>query len=139
MIVTGTSSGLGRSLVENILASGERVVATTRNASSLDSLKAHHSPEVLLVLKLDISSNDEIKDAFQQVKIHFGRLDIVVNNAGYGLKGEIESISDEEAMQQMEVNFWAPVKISREVSLVFRLSVYLLTIIFPGGPFLQRG
>jgi len=118
--VTGTSSGLGRSLVEEVLASGERVVATTRRASGLASLAAAHSPETLLILELDTSSNDQIKTAFQQIKEHFGRVDVVVNNAGYALKGEVEAVSDEQAMQQMEVNFWGPVRISREAVRFFR-------------------
>ena len=105
-------------MVEEVLASGERVAATTRNASGLASLTAAHSPETLLVLELDISSNDQIKAAFHKIKEHFGRVDVVVNNAGYALKGEVEAISDELAMQQMEVNFWGPVRISREVCSV---------------------
>lgn len=80
-----------------------------------------HPQETLLVLELDISSNDQIKAAFQRVKQHFGRVDVVVNNAGYALKGEVEAISDELAMQQMEVNFWGPVRISREVRSQFGL------------------
>jgi len=119
-LVTGTSSGLGRSLVEEVLAAGERVVATTRRASGLASLTAAHSPESLLVLELDILSNDQIKVAFQQVKKHFGRVDVVVNNAGYALKGEVEAVSDELAMMQMDVNFWGPVRISREAVRFFR-------------------
>ena len=119
--VTGTSSGLGRNLVEEVLAAGERVAATTRRASGLATLVTAHSQETLLVLELDISSNDQIKAAFQRVKQHFGRVDVVVNNAGYALKGEVEAISDELAMQQMEVNFWAPVRISREVRSQFGL------------------
>jgi NAD(P)-dependent dehydrogenase (short-subunit alcohol dehydrogenase family) len=124
--VTGTSSGLGRSLVEEVLAAGERVVATTRQASGLASLTAAHSPESLLVLELDILSNDQIKDAFQQVKKHFGRVDVVVNNAGYALKGEVEAVSDELAMMQMDVNFWGPVRISREVRAILTLFDLLL-------------
>lgn len=114
-LVTGTSSGLGRHLVEQILASGERVVATTRKAGGLARLAATHSSEKFLVVELDISSNDQVKAAFQKIKAHFGRLDVVVNNAGYGLRGEVEAISDEAAKEQMEVNFWGPVRISREV------------------------
>jgi NAD(P)-dependent dehydrogenase (short-subunit alcohol dehydrogenase family) len=113
--VTGTSSGLGRHLVEQVLAAGERVVATTRRESNLASLAAAHSSDNLLVIELDILSNNEIKDAFQLIKRHFGRLDVVVNNAGYALKGEVEAVSDELAMSQMDVNFWGPARISREV------------------------
>jgi NAD(P)-dependent dehydrogenase (short-subunit alcohol dehydrogenase family) len=129
--VTGTSSGLGRSLVEEVLAAGERVVATTRRASGLASLTAAHSPESLLVLELDILSNDQIKAAFQQIKKHFGRVDVVVNNAGYALKGEVEAVSDELAMMQMDVNFWGPVRISREVRsiLITLLDLWLICFI----------
>lgn len=115
--VTGTSSGLGKSLVEAVLAEGERVVATTRNASSLDSLKASHSPETLLVVELNVSSPPEIKSAFETVKSQFGRIDVVVNNAGYGLKGEVESVSDDDAARQMDINFWGPARICREVCI----------------------
>ena len=110
--MTGTSSGLGHSLAEEVLAAGERVIATTRRASGLVSLTAVHSLESLLVLELDILSNNQIKAAFQQIRRHFSRVDIVVNNAGYALKGEVEGVSDELAMMQMDVNFWGPVRIS---------------------------
>lgn len=106
---------MGRSLVEEILAAGDRVVATTRSATALTPLTSIHTPDRLLVVELNISSNEQIKATFQKIKSHFGRLDVVVNNAGYGLSGEVEAISDEQAMEQMEVNFWGPVKISREV------------------------
>ena len=113
--VTGASSGLGRSLVEVLLAAGDRVAATTRKASSLASLAAAHSPENLLVLELDLSSNDHVRAVFQKIKVHFGRCDVVVNNAGYGLNGEVEGTTDEQAKDQFEVNFWGPVRICREV------------------------
>lgn len=118
--MTGTSSGLGRNLVEEVLATGERVVATTRQASGLASLAAAHSTEKLMVLELDILSNDEIKAAFQKIKKQFGRVDVVVNNAGYALKGEVEAVSDDLALKQMEVNFWGPARISREAVRFFR-------------------
>lgn len=115
MIVTGTSSGLGKNLVEELLISGYKVAATSRKASSLSSLSSTNSPSRLLVLELDVTSPAEIKSAFQRTKSHFGRIDVVVNNAGYGLKGEVEAISDELARYQMEINYWGPVNISREV------------------------
>ena len=96
-------------------------MATTRNASSLDALKASHSSETLLVIELNVISAAEIKSAFETVKAHYGRIDVVVNNAGYGLKGEVESVSDDDAMRQMDINFWGPARICREVctSLTF--------------------
>lgn len=90
-------------------------MATTRNANSLDALKASHSPGTLLVIKLNVISAAEIKSAFETVKAYYGRIDVVVNNAGYGLKGEVESVSDDDAMRQMDINFWGPARICREV------------------------
>ncbi|KIM84972.1 hypothetical protein PILCRDRAFT_817812 [Piloderma croceum F 1598] len=119
-LVTGTSSGMGRSLVELLLAAGNRVAATTRNASNLASLVSAHSSQKLLVIELDISLNDQVKAAFQNIKTHFGRCDVVVNNAGYGLNGEVEAITDEQAKDQFEVNFWGPVRICREAVRFFR-------------------
>lgn len=111
---------MGRSLVEILLAAGDRVAATTRKSSSLASLAAVHSPEKLLVIELDLSSNDQVQAAFQKIKAQFGRCDVVVNNAGYGLNGEIEGTTDEQAKDQFEVNFWGPVRICREAVRFFR-------------------
>jgi len=66
------------------------------------------------VLELDILSNDQIKAAFQANQKHFGRVDVVVNNAGYALKGEVEAVSDELAIDADGCEFWGPVRISRE-------------------------
>jgi len=118
--VTGTSSGIGRNLVEVLLAAGHRVAATTRNASSLAPLVAAHSDKKFLVVELDLSSNDQVKAAFQKIKSHFGRCDVVVNNAGYGLYGEVEATTDEQAKDQFEVNFWGPARICREAVRFFR-------------------
>ena len=105
---------MGRSLVEALLAGSYRVAATTRKANSLP-WAANYGPEQLLVLELDLSSNDQVIAAFQKVKTRFGRCDVVVNNAGYAITGEVEGITDEQGKEQFEVNFWGPVRICREV------------------------
>ena len=117
--VTGTSQGLGHALVEQVLHSGERAVATLRNPSTLLSsdLASQYGPEQLLVLSLDVANPADITAAFEQTKEHFGRLDVVVNNAGYALMAEIEGTPDEEARKAMEVMFWGPVNITKEVSV----------------------
>jgi NAD(P)-dependent dehydrogenase (short-subunit alcohol dehydrogenase family) len=79
---------------------------------------------------LDVLSNDQIKAAFQQIKNKFDRVDVVVNNAGYALKGEVEAVSDELAMMQMDVNFWGPVRISREVRSILLTLFDLLLMSF---------
>jgi NAD(P)-dependent dehydrogenase (short-subunit alcohol dehydrogenase family) len=118
--VTGTSSGLGFNLVEAVLAAGERVIATLRKPEVLASLSAQHSTDKLLVLELDVVQDSHVLSVFQKAKTHFGRVDVVVNNAGYGLFGEIEGTTDEQARHQMEVNFWGPVRICREVRVPSR-------------------
>jgi len=110
--ITGTSSGLGKCFVEAVLASGERVVATLRKPEVLAYLKEQYTPEQLLIKQLDVTNDEQIEAAFAATKEHFGRLDVVVNNAGYGLFGEAEGLPLDEAREQMEVLFWGPVKIS---------------------------
>ena len=114
-VVTGTSSGLGKSFVEAVLASGERVVATLRKPEVLAYLKDKYTPEQLLIQQLDVVNDEQIEAAFAATKEHFGRLDVVVNNAGYGLFDEAEGLPLGEAREQVEVLFWGPVKVSLKV------------------------
>ncbi|KAI8989924.1 NAD(P)-binding protein [Trametes punicea] len=120
-LITGASSGMGHATVKEVLAAGERVAATTRSASSLSSLTADHGPSELLVIEHDVADvNKPADDLIARVQAHFGRLDVVVNNAGYGLNGVVEGTSDEDARAQLEVNFWAPARISRAAVKYFR-------------------
>jgi NAD(P)-dependent dehydrogenase (short-subunit alcohol dehydrogenase family) len=70
------------------------------------------------VQRLDVTKVAEIKAVFDAARIHFGRLDVVVNNAGYGILAEIEATPDEDARYNFEVQFWGPVNITREVRIV---------------------
>ncbi|TFY62812.1 hypothetical protein EVJ58_g3632 [Rhodofomes roseus] len=118
--ITGTSKGLGRALLEEVLRRGERVVATRRRREVLEPLARRYPPAQLLVLRLDVSSHAEIKQAFRATEEHFGRLDVVVNNAGYAVEGEIEAVPDDVAREQMEVAFWGPANIVKESIRFFR-------------------
>lgn len=122
IVVTGSSQGLGHSIVSYVLRKGDRVVATSRSLSSLHSLRneSDYSASQLLILPLDVTNVDQVRDVFEKTKEQFGRLDVVVNNAGYGVNGEMESTPNEVARQQMEVCFWGAVHVMREVS-VFRI------------------
>lgn len=115
--VTGSSTGLGHSIVSHILRQGERVVATSRSLSSLLALQPSYPAAQLLILPLDVTKPDQVEEVFEHTKKEFGRLDVVVNNAGYGINGEFESTPDEPARRQMEVCFWGPVNVMREVSI----------------------
>ncbi len=102
------------------LANGERVVATLRKPEVLNDFKAEYTPEQLLVLRLDVSKSDEIKAAFAKAKEVFCRVDVVFNNAGYAVMGELESMPDELARAMFEVNFWGAVHVSQEAVRFFR-------------------
>ncbi|KAI0056013.1 NAD(P)-binding protein [Artomyces pyxidatus] len=118
--ITGTSSGFGRALVEAVLNKNERVVATVRKTSALADLQAKYPETQLLVLTLDVTNAEQIAEAFKTIESHFHRLDVVVNNAGYALQGEVEGIPEAKARHQLEVIFWAPVNITKQAIRFFR-------------------
>ncbi|TFK33037.1 NAD-P-binding protein [Crucibulum laeve] len=111
--VTGSSSGFGRSMVEAALKKGHLVAATLRKPEVLEDLAAEYSAAQLLILKLDVTKEDEIAAAFAKVKEVFGRVDIVFNNAGIALIGEIEATTQEVARDSFEVLFWGATNVTR--------------------------
>ena len=82
-------------MAELLLDKGEIVVATARNPSDLDDLKANYSASQLHVLKLDVHNLSEVKNAFTEAKKAFGRVDVVFNNAGWAIVGGDDSVSSE--------------------------------------------
>jgi len=118
--ITGASSGFGRATTELALAKGDRVVATLRKPEVLNDLKAKYASDKLLVVKLDVTKHQEILDAFAQAKRAFGKIDIVFNNAGYAIFGEVESVPDETARAMFETNFWGAANVMREAIRFFR-------------------
>ncbi|KAI0780661.1 NAD-P-binding protein [Trametes elegans] len=119
-LITGTSTGLGYGLAEIALEKGDSVVATARNPAALDSLAAKFPKERLLTLKVDVTVPDDISAAFARAKEVFGRLDVVVNNAGYADLGEVESTDLARARLNMDTNFWGTVVGTREAIKFFR-------------------
>jgi NAD(P)-dependent dehydrogenase (short-subunit alcohol dehydrogenase family) len=101
--ITGTSRGFGREWAEAALERGDRVAATARDVSTLDDLVAAHGDSVL-PLTLDVTDRAAVGAALERAFATFGRLDVVVNNAGYGQFGMIEEISEVEARAQIETN-----------------------------------
>lgn len=101
-------------------------MATSRSLSSLHSLRSEsvYSPSQLLILPLDVTSVNQIEDVFTKTREKFGRLDVVINNAGYGVNGEMESTPDDVARQQMEVCFWGAVNVMREASIMSLFELY---------------
>ena len=101
--ITGTSRGFGREWAIAALERGDRVAATARDVASLDDLAAAHG-DALLPLALDVTDRAAAFAAVARAHEHFGRLDVVVNNAGYGQFGMVEELSEEEARAQIETN-----------------------------------
>jgi NAD(P)-dependent dehydrogenase (short-subunit alcohol dehydrogenase family) len=120
-LITGTSAGIGQASVKEVIAAGERVAAITRKVSSVSELAAAYPSDKLFVVEYDVGNPAHSAEAlFEKVHKHFGRIDVVVNNAGYGLNSVVEGTSDEDARYQFEVNFWGAVRISREAVKYFR-------------------
>jgi NAD(P)-dependent dehydrogenase (short-subunit alcohol dehydrogenase family) len=103
--ILGTSRGFGREWTLAALDRGDRVVATARNPDSLEDAEARY-PDTLLTLPLDVTDRTAVFATVRQGFEHFGRLDVVVNNAGYGQFGMIEEISETELREQMETNLF---------------------------------
>ncbi|KAL6298427.1 hypothetical protein BKA93DRAFT_744145 [Sparassis latifolia] len=132
--ITGSSSGFGRAVVEYVLKSGDIAVATLRNPYALSSLSAVYPARKLLVVQLDVSNKPEITVAFAKAVEAFGRVDVVFNNAAYGVLSEAEGAREEVVRAQFDVDFWGAANVSREAVRVFREVNSP-----PGGRILQNG
>lgn len=113
-LVTGSSSGLGKSFVKAIAERGDFVVATARNKETLQELQELY-PEQIMALHLDVTKKEQIKQAVQTVIVATGRIDGLVNNAGYGYRAAIEEGVEEEVEQLFRTNFYGPVALIKEV------------------------
>ncbi|KAH9940608.1 hypothetical protein B0H21DRAFT_754359 [Amylocystis lapponica] len=107
-------------MTELVLSNGDIAVATLRTPSMLDMLASRYPPSQLLVLRLDVTQPEEIVKAFAQAHEAFGRVDVVFNNAGFGVCGEIESTTEKSARALFDVNFWGAANVSREAVRFFR-------------------
>ncbi|MCG6538529.1 SDR family oxidoreductase [Pseudomonas sp. KSR10] len=112
--ITGTSSGLGRVLAERALTRGDHVIATARNLSALDDLKARY-PEQLHPLALELTDTANIRQAVDAAFTQARRIDIIVSNAGYGLVGAAEELSDEQLARQLATNLTGSIQLIRAV------------------------
>ncbi|KIJ60231.1 hypothetical protein HYDPIDRAFT_32486 [Hydnomerulius pinastri MD-312] len=117
--VTGSSSGFGLAIVELALQKGDNVVATLRKPEVLSELASKY-PETLLLVRLDVTSPSEVTAAFSAGREKFGRIDFVVNNAGFGVVSEVEGTTERTARDVFEVNFWGASHVSREAVRFFR-------------------
>jgi NAD(P)-dependent dehydrogenase (short-subunit alcohol dehydrogenase family) len=117
--ITGTSRGFGRSWAEAALERGDRVAATARDTSSLDDLVERYGDRIFPI-QLDVTDREADFAAVNSAHERFGRLDVVVNNAGYGHFGFIEEITEDEARAQLETNVFGALWITQAALPILR-------------------
>src|SRR5215218_9023942 len=139
--VTGTSRGLGLELVTQLLRRGATVAATTRTARRLDEALGEADRSRLLTLELDLTDEAAVAAAVEKCTQRFGRIDVVVNNAGYGFLGAVEEASDAEARQMFDVQIFGvwnvlravlPAMRARRGGRIINISSILGLTAFPG-------
>ncbi|RPD51040.1 oxidoreductase [Paracnuella aquatica] len=113
-LITGASSGLGAALAAAALQNGHKVAATFRKPEQAADFTTNNNGAGLGIV-LDVTSQEQVTASVQQAIDHFGRIDVLVNNAGYGTIGAIEEFSMEEVRQQFEANFFGAVALTKQV------------------------
>ncbi|MBO9200206.1 MULTISPECIES: SDR family NAD(P)-dependent oxidoreductase [Niastella] len=128
--VTGASQGLGLILVKKLLAGGYRVAATSRNVQKLKEAVGVIDADRFLPLVVDINNLDCIDESVQQTLATFGSIDVVVNNAGYGMSGTVEEIEEQELRHIFDVNVFAAINVVKKILPVMRKqrSGYIINI-----------
>jgi NAD(P)-dependent dehydrogenase (short-subunit alcohol dehydrogenase family) len=112
--ITGASKGLGLALVKQLLAAGQKVAATSRNLAELIKAVGTTSSDFFPV-EVDLANEDSVGCALHNTRKTFGRIDVVVNNAGYGIGGSIEELSNEETRASFDVNVFGTINVIRMV------------------------
>lgn len=118
-LITGAGGGIGCELVKFLIKKGVCVVALTRDREQLQT-KMEYPKDNLLIVEVDLRDGKSIKEAVELAVNTFGRIDVVVNNAGYELAGYVEEISIDDFKEEFEINFWAPLRIIQAVLPIMR-------------------
>lgn len=119
VFITGASKGFGKLWAEALLERGDKVAVTARNISALQDFKDKYGDNIL-PLKLDVNNRKEVFEVTEQVEKHFGRIDVLINNAGFGLFGTTEETTEQQAREQMETNFFGSLWVAQAVLPVMR-------------------
>ena len=117
--ITGASKGLGLALTKKLLIAGYRVAATSRNVESLREA-VNEATDNFLSLEVDITDERSVEKAVQLTREKFGEINVVVNNAGYGIGGAIEELSREEIRQSFDVNVFGTLNVIKKVMPILR-------------------
>jgi NAD(P)-dependent dehydrogenase (short-subunit alcohol dehydrogenase family) len=132
--ITGASKGLGLSLVKKLLASGHRVAATSRSIKDLEKAVGA-GRDIFLPLSMNLTDEVDVAKGIKAAFEHFGSIDVVVNNAGYGLVGALEELTDAETRQNFEINVYGALNVIRNVLPFMRQqqSGHILNVSSIGG------
>jgi NAD(P)-dependent dehydrogenase (short-subunit alcohol dehydrogenase family) len=132
--ITGASTGFGRLLAEELLRRGERVIATARDISKVEDLTRAH-PENGRAFALDVTKPNQITSVAEKAIAAFGHIDVLVNNAGYGVNGAIEEVSDDEFEPMFQTNIYGLIRTTRAFLPHFRerRSGHILNLSSIGG------
>src|SRR3984885_7361677 len=132
--ITGASTGFGRLLAEEVLKAGGKVIATARKLDKVSDLERKY-PDGAKALALDVTNEGEVNAAVEQAVARFGRVDVLVNNAGYGVAGAIEEVSEAEFMPMFETNVFGLLQVTRAFLPHFRKqrSGHILNLSSIGG------
>ncbi len=117
--ITGISSGLGKALAQTVIDNGDFVIGTFRHQTQVDVFNNAHKGDAF-ALKMDITQHEEVEKAFQIIENQYGKIDVLVNNAGFGLAGAVEETSDAETRAIFEANFFATLNITKRVLPMMR-------------------
>lgn len=132
--ITGCSTGFGRELAKHLLENDYRVVVTARNADKVQDLVEINCDNAL-ALALDVTDKTQVKNSVAQATEHFGAIDVLVNNAGFGYFGAIEESDEQEVRRMFEANFWGLAEMTRAVlpQMRKRKSGFIVNISSIGG------
>lgn len=113
-LITGCSTGLGRSLAKAVLQKGDNVVVTARDTKKLEEFEKDF-PRTALIVRLDVTDLPSVTEAVRAAKERFGGIDVLVNNAGYGYRAAVEEGNPEDTKHLFATNFWGPVNLIKAV------------------------
>ncbi len=133
-LITGCSTGFGRELATNALEAGHKVVVTARNPKDIEDIVLKFA-DASIAVTLDVTNPEDIKSSVQQSMEKFGRIDVLVNNAGIGYFGAIEESEEDEVRRMFEINFFGLANMTKEVLPIMRKqkSGHIVNIASIGG------
>lgn len=132
--ITGISSGLGKAIAQTVIENGDFVIGTFRSQIQVDTFNNEHKNKAF-ALMLNITKSDEIEKAFKTIKDKYGKIDVLVNNAGFGFAGAIEETSTDETRAIFEANFFGTLQVTQVALPIFRQqkSGHIIQISSHGG------